>query len=106
MKEIVLISSTFEHKEDAERIARKLLEHTLVACAQISGPTTSLYRWEGKIVSATEFSLILKTTIQCTEPVKAFLHREHPYDLPEILVQSIPHSSEEYSSWVYGEVQQ
>jgi periplasmic divalent cation tolerance protein len=106
MKPIILVSTTLENKEDAERIAGLLLDQKLIACAQISGPITSLYRWEGVTASATEFALTLKTTPPCTETVKAMLRQEHPYDLPEIIVQEIDNSSNEYSKWVYGEVQQ
>ncbi len=105
MKTIVIISTTLENKADAERIASLLLERHLIACAQISGPITSLYRWEGVTTSSTEFSLSLKTTTGSTETVKALLSQEHPYDLPEIIVQEIDHSSKEYAHWVYGEVQ-
>ncbi len=106
MKSIILITTTLENKEDAVRIAGLLLDRKLIACAQISGPITSLYRWEGVKTSATEFCLSLKTTPPCMEAVKALLCQEHPYDLPEIIVQEIHNSSNEYSRWVYGEVQQ
>ncbi len=106
MKPIILVSTTFENKADAERIAGLLLDRKLVACAQISGPITSLYRWNGATTSATEFSLSLKTIPVCTEAVKALIGQEHPYDLPEIIVQEIHDSSNAYCQWVYGEVQQ
>lgn len=106
MKKIIIISSTLEKKDDAERIAGLLLDHKLIACAQISGPITSLYRWKGVTTLATEFSLSLKTTVPLTDRVKEVLHQEHPYELPEIIVQEIDHSSKEYSRWVHGEVQQ
>lgn len=105
MKLIVLVSTTFENKADAERIAGLLLDRKLIACAQVSGPITSLYRWEGATQSASEFVLSLKTTPPLIEKVKTLLRREHPYDLPEIIVQEI-HTSDEYSKWVYGEVRQ
>ncbi|MCP4338942.1 MAG: divalent-cation tolerance protein CutA [Desulfobulbaceae bacterium] len=106
MKRIVIVSTTLENKEDAERLARLLLEGKMIACAQISGPITSLYRWEGVVNSATEFTLSLKTTPQFTEKVKTLLNREHPYDLPEMIIQESVNSSSDYSQWVYGEVQQ
>ena len=106
MKKIILISTTLEKKEDAERIAEHLLDRKLIACAQISGPITSLYRWKEVTASATEFSLCLKTTETCTETVLSLLHQEHPYELPEVIVQEINYSSPEYSQWVHGEVQQ
>ena len=106
MRPIIFVSTTLETKEDAERLARLLLERKLIACAQISGPITSFYRWEGETTSATEFTLSLKTTPLCTEAIKTLLRREHPYDLPEIIVQEVFDSSEEYAGWVYGEVRQ
>ena len=106
MKKIIIISTTLENKADAERIAELLLDRKLIACAQISGPITSLYRWKKVTTSATEFTLSLKTTASCTEKVKTLLYREHPYELPEIIVQEIAHSSTEYSQWIHGEVQQ
>ncbi|WP_167496358.1 divalent-cation tolerance protein CutA [Desulfopila sp. IMCC35006] len=105
MKKIIIISTTLENKADAERIAELLLDRQLIACAQISGPITSLYRWKKVTTSATEFSLSLKTTASCTEKVKDLLYQEHPYELPEIIVQEIDHSSPEYSQWVHEEVQ-
>jgi periplasmic divalent cation tolerance protein len=106
MKPITLLSTTLENKTDAERIATLLLAHKLIACAQISGPITSIYRWQEVVTSATEFVLSLKTTPQCTEMVKARLMEEHPYDIPEIIIQEMNNSSDEYAQWVYGEVQQ
>lgn len=106
MKKIILISTTLEKKADAERISELLLDRKLIACAQISGPITSLYRWKEVPTSATEYSLCLKTTATCTEKVLTLLHQEHPYELPEIIVQEIGHSSPEYSQWVHTEVQQ
>jgi periplasmic divalent cation tolerance protein len=105
MKLIILISTTLESKTDAERIAGLLLDRKLIACAQISGPMTSLYRWKGVLTSATEYALNLKTAPSCAEEVKALLREEHPYDLPEIIVQEIDNSSNEYSQWIHGEVQ-
>lgn len=106
MEPIILISTTLENKADAERIAAMLLARNLIACAQISGPITSIYRWQEVVTKATEFALSLKTTPECTEKVKTLLIREHPYDIPEIMIQEIDNSSHEYAQWVYGEVQQ
>lgn len=104
MKPIILISTTLEDKADAERIARLLLERQLIACAQVTGPITSFYRWQGEIATAAEYSLSLKTTPACADHVRTLLSQEHPYDLPEIIVQDITYSSDDYSSWVHGEV--
>lgn len=104
MKTLFVISTTFEHKKDAQRIGELLLERRLVACAQISAPITSIYRWRGKLTTATEFVLSLKTTKPRFDMVKEVLLQEHPYEIPEIIGQEIPQVSEAYGAWVDGEV--
>lgn len=104
MKPIILISTTLESKADAERIARLLLDSKLIACAQISSAMTSLYRWKEVTTSTIEYALNLKTIPSCREEVKLVISKEHPYELPEILVQEITDSTYEYSQWIYGEV--
>jgi len=106
MKPIVIISTTLEKKQDAERLANLLLDRKLIACAQVLGPITSIYRWQGVTTSATEFALSLKTTPACSKTVKSLLCENHPYDLPEIIVQEIGESSDDYANWLYGEVRQ
>jgi len=104
MYPFVIISTTFENKNDGEKIARLLLEEKLIACAQLSGPITSYYRWEGSIAASTEFSLSLKTTESLGEQVKTRLIETHPYELPEIVIQAVTGSSVEYMEWVENEV--
>lgn len=106
MKQIVLITTTVENKADAERMTELLLQGKKIACAQIAGPLTSLYRWQGKVTSATEFSLSLKTVPGAADEVRDILNREHPYELPEIIVQHVDDTSTEYARWVYEEVGQ
>ena len=104
MSPLIIISTTVEEKNDGEKMARLLLDEKLVACAQLSSPITSYYRWEGNIVESVEFSLTLKTTAPLCEQVKARLKETHPYELPEVIVQTITESSTEYMEWVENEV--
>jgi periplasmic divalent cation tolerance protein len=104
MLTLVMISTTFESKEDAEKTARLLLNERLIACAQVSGPITSYYRWEGSIATSTEFTLTLKTTAELCEQVNTRLKETHPYQLPEIVAQTSTEGSVEYAEWVESEV--
>lgn len=104
MKTLLLITTTVERKEDAERITALLLERRLVACAQISSPITSIYRWRGEITTATELVLSLKTMPHHYALVEEILLQEHPYETPEIIAQEIPLVSNAYSDWVNKEV--
>lgn len=104
MKTLLLISTTVEHMEDADRLAALLVERKLVACVQISAPITSVYRWRGKVTTATELLLTMKTLPQHYTQVEKVLLQEHPYEIPEIIGQEIPLVSDAYSRWVQQEV--
>ncbi len=104
MKTLLLVTTTVERKEDAERIASLLLERRLVACAQISAPITSIYRWRGELTTACELVLSLKTMPQNYPLVEEVLLQEHPYETPEIIAQEIPLVSNAYRDWVKQEV--
>jgi len=104
MKTLLLISTTVERKEDADRLAALLVERKLVACVQISAPITSVYRWRGKVTTATELLLTMKTLPQHYALVEKVLLQEHPYEIPEIIGQEIPLASDAYSRWVQQEV--
>ncbi len=104
MATIVLLSTTTEKKEDAENIAKDLLSKKLIACAQISGPIYSHYRWQGKLEHSEEFVLSVKTASHLFDVVKAAIADLHPYELPEIIGNSALETTEEYLQWVLGEV--
>lgn len=105
MGTLVVISTTFSNKEDAARIAELLLDRRLIACAHISGPITSVYRWQGKVNTATEYTLSVKTTPGHWPTLQELIRQEHPYELPEIIGQELSQVSEAYYGWVCGEVQ-
>ncbi len=104
MKTLLLITTTVERKEDAERLAALLLERRLVACAQISAPITSVYRWRGIVTTACELVLSLKTMPHHYALIEEVLLQEHPYETPEIIAQEIPLVNSAYNDWVKQEV--
>jgi len=104
MSSLIIISTTFEEKEDGLKVAELLLEERLVACAQLSFPVTSSYHWQGRITTATEYILSLKTISTLYEKVEKRLTEVHPYELPEIVCSDITRVSSEYLAWVEGEV--
>jgi len=103
MPEIILVSTTLEKLDEAEAIARKLLDKRIIACAQISGPIKSLYRWKEATVAAEEFVLAIKTTPSLQQRVVDLIIQMHTYELPEIIIHNPNYVSPEYANWVYGE---
>ena len=89
---------------EARRTARVLVEEKLAACVNIiSAPVESLYRWRGKVESAKEFLLIIKTSRRRLERLEKRIATLHSYDLPEFLVLTAG-GSEPYLSWLLGNV--
>ena len=57
----IQVITTTRTKEDAEKIAQATVEARLAACAEVSGPFDSTYRWKGQVEKATEWRCVLKT---------------------------------------------
>lgn len=55
MEDHIQVQTTIENRQDAERIAKALVERRLAACVQIVGPITSTYWWKGSIETAEEW---------------------------------------------------
>ena len=66
MTDYIQVVTTTERREDAERIARTLVEERLAACVQVTGPITSTYRWHGQIETAQECQCWAKTRRTCS----------------------------------------
>ena len=101
---MVVILSTVGSQEDAESIARTLVEERLAACVSIVPGLTSLYWWEGKISRDSEVLLIIKTSEQAYERLEARLREIHPYQVPEIVALRAERVYEGYMKWLEGEV--
>lgn len=88
----------------ADRIARTLVEQQLVACANRLAPVATTYRWQGRIESAEEHPLMLKTTRERYADVETAIRALHPYDVPEIVHWPVG-GWPPYLRWVADETQ-
>jgi periplasmic divalent cation tolerance protein len=94
-----LVQTTVADEQQADRLARMLVEQHLAACVQ-AVPITSTYRWQGAIEQGAEILLLMKTTEAQSAALQAALEREHPYDVPEIATMDIDDVSGPYAAWV------
>ncbi|MGB7134365.1 MAG: divalent-cation tolerance protein CutA [Acidobacteriaceae bacterium] len=99
-----LILTTCASRDEAERIARSLVEDRLAACVNLIAGVTSVYRWQGAVDNASETLLLIKTTAGRVDQVETALRRLHSYELPEFLVLSVDSASELYAAWIGGSV--
>lgn len=95
--------TTAPDEASAERLAKYLLEEKLAACVNIIPSISSHYWWEGKIESAHEWLLIVKTLGVHQEAIKNALREHHPYDIPELLFLPIADGLEKYLQWIKAE---
>lgn len=97
------VLTTTDAEEKAARLARGAIEARVAACAQIAGPVTSVYRWEGGVETAREWQVLFKTTGARYEALEAYLREEHDYETPEIIATPVVRGSAEYLRWIEGE---
>ena len=83
----------------ARTFARLLVERRLAACVHLV-PLSSVYRWHGRVESAREVLLVVKTTPARLAPLERCVRAEHPYECPEFVVLSPSHVSAGYLRWL------
>ncbi len=105
MKSFIQITTATETKEQAQKIARHLVEKKLAACVQISGPIESTYHWKGKVETASEWLCLIKTRESLFKKVEAAIKKLHPYETPEIIAVPIIKGSKEYLKWLDAETE-
>jgi len=88
----------------AERLGRALVEERLAACANIVPGVVSVFRWDGRVQREAEVLVIVKTTDQRVEDLRARVVELHPYQVPEVLVLPVLAGHAPYLEWVRGEV--
>ena len=95
-----LIFSTASSKDEAQHIARALVEQKLVACVNIIAPMDSIYRWKGEIESAQEFLLMMKTESERFERVRDAVKSLNSYEVPEVMQVSVENGLPAYLQWI------
>jgi len=98
---IVLITSP---DEDARKIADLLLAQRKAACVNIVPSVDSHFWWEGKLDSAQENLLIVKTRASLLDEIIDLVRQVHSYDVPEIIALPIVGGNRDYLDWLGKEV--
>jgi len=92
--------STCPDRASAEQIACTLVEEGLAACVNILDGISSIYRWQGKLETAQESLLLIKTTRETGKLLEKRLVSLHPYELPEIISVPIQAGFAPYLDWI------
>ena len=101
----VVVLVTCASRKEAERLARAVVEKKLAACVNVAAaPVKSVYRWKGKIETAEEFPLMMKTTRSKFPALEKEIRRLHSYETPEIIAVPVVAGSAAYLRWIAASV--
>ena len=106
MSKSYLVLSTVDTQQEAERIARHLVEERLAACVNLVPKITSIYRWKGVLERATEHLMIMKTAQDRLASLTQRIKELHPYEVPEVIALSIEEGDSTYLEWIFSETRE
>lgn len=98
---VVLVTASSQ--KEAETIAGSLIETQLAACVNLL-PMHSIYTWQGKIHSESEWQLIIKTDLSLFSQLEKKIRELHSYEVPEIIAVPILAGSQPYLQWISDNV--
>lgn len=102
MTDIILIRVNCPTKDEAETLGAKAVKARLAACANIDGPVTSVYEWDGAIEHDEEYVLWLKSRAALWSEIHALIADQHSFDTPAILVLPCQDADERYEAWLHS----
>ena len=101
--ELVLVITNFPDRRGALALAKALIDQHLAACVNVQSPCASVYHWQGKVESADEVPVLIKTQRQHYKLVEGLIKTMHPYELPEVIMVPIIDGLPAYLQWVINE---
>ena len=100
---VIAVLTNLPDSETAHNLARDLVQLRLAACVNVLAPVTSFYRWEGKEEQATEYPLLIKSTLERYIELEEAIRKRHPYQLPEIVAFPVERGLAGYLRWIERE---
>lgn len=96
----MVVYITAPNEEEAERIARMLVDKRLAACVALVSPIRSIYRWKGEVCDEKEVLLIAKTAAPMFDALRDAALEAHSYEVPEIVAAPITAGEPRYLQWI------
>ena len=97
---MIIVLTTVPNTEEAETLARKIVELRLAACVQVLPVMKSFYFWEGAVQADSEHLLLIKTLAEKFDELKDFIESNHSYSVPEIVGVESEKVSDGYFKWL------
>jgi periplasmic divalent cation tolerance protein len=94
-----LVLVTAASLDEARKLAGLLLEKRLAACVNLLPAVESHYRWQGKLETAAEVLLLIKTSAEQFEALAQVVREHHSYECPEIVALEPRDIAPAYRAW-------
>ncbi len=104
MTDKIVVLSTCGSRDEARRLARRLVEQRVAACVSVAPAVESVYRWQGNVETSEEWLLIIKSTRESWESLVAELRAGHSYEVPEVLALPVLDGFPPYLEWITQQV--
>lgn len=104
MTDKIVVYSTCSSAEEARKLAAHLVEQRLAACVNVFRGVDSFYRWKGKVEQAPEVLMVIKTSRELFDRVRAEMERLHTYEVPELIAVPIVAGAPNYLNWLEAEL--
>jgi periplasmic divalent cation tolerance protein len=94
-----LVFVTASSLEEARNLARAILDQRLAACVNLIPGVESHYRWQGRLETAEEVMLVIKSSEEQFAALADVVRRRHSYECPEIVAVAPGEISPGYRAW-------
>lgn len=99
-KDYLVVFITTSNAVEAQRIANVLISEKKAACINIVSQVHSRFWWQGKIDSADETLLVIKTKVSLLDELITLVKENHSYEVCEIIALPIVGGNRDYLKWV------
>ena len=100
MKNIKFFYIIASNKNEAEKIATKLLDKKLIACANVISNVNSYFVWKNKVQNSKEIIICGKTTSKNQKKIIKVVKSIHSYSVPCIIFFDIKNGNKDFLKWI------
>jgi periplasmic divalent cation tolerance protein len=95
-----LVLVTTPNRKASEKLSRGLVGKKMAACVNILPGLRSRYWWKGKIQTAREELLLVKTDQKHLKGLIRWVRENHPYEVCEVVAFPIAGGNKAYLDWI------
>ena len=100
MKNIKFFYITASNKKEAERIAKKLLNKKLIACANVISNVNSYFVWKNKVQNSKEIIICGKTSSKNQKTIIQIVKSVLSYSVPCVIFFVIKNGNRDFLKWI------